>query len=473
MTATVRQTKIAATVGPASNSRATLLSLIRAGVNVFRLNFSHGTHDDHAQVFQTIRELEQENDIFVCVLADLQGPKIRIGTISGGSRTVTSGEEIQFVSAVSQDPSDIHIPHPEIFETIKNDDLILIDDGRIRFRVTARGDGRFKAKALNDSTLRDRKGVNFPDTHLNVDAMTPKDHEDLRFALGLGVDWIALSFVQTADDVGKVKGEVAGRARIVAKIEKPLALKNIDSIIAATDAIMVARGDLGVECDWFAVPGIQTSLVAKCREAGKPVIVATQMMESMITEPIPTRAETSDVSNAVAQRADAVMLSAESAAGKYPVEAVQAMARIIEASETALRLGSLDQQFPMIEAKTDSGSIASAATLIASLRNACAILTYTETGATALRVSKSRCQVPILAVCPNESIARELNLGWGITPIVSNNLDAFSSSRDGQIPDSLASAPFIVSDRPVVVTSGSQHGKPGGTDSIKIAYLKT
>lgn len=261
------------------------------------------------------------------------------------------------------------------------------------------------------------------------------------------------------------------KAKIVAKIEKPVAVENIESILNETDAIMVARGDLGVECAWHELPAIQSDLVAKARTVGKPVIVATQMLESMISAPIPTRAETSDVANAVTQRADAVMLSAESAAGEYPVEAVAAMASIAEATEHASNINKRAINIGHIDAPNDSSSIASAAGVLAELRNACCITTYTETGATAIRVSKSRHSIPILAVCPSEIIARPLSLVWGVTAVVSTSLEEFTSSREGRIPPKLAPHSMIQPDRPVIVTSGSSHGQTGGSDSIKIAYL--
>lgn len=467
----MRQTKIVATISPASNTRALIADLMDAGVNVFRLNFSHGAHEDHAEVHRIIRKLEEERDTFVAILADLQGPKIRIGKLVGGERELAPGDTQVFVAGENATGSEIPFPHPEIFKTVKQGDTILVDDGRIRLEVSEAEASSFEAIVKNKAILRDRKGVNLPDTPLEVDAVTKKDRADLDFTLGLGVDWVAMSFVQRAEDVHQLKQLVGDKAKIVAKIEKPLALENIDEILGVTDAIMVARGDLGVECDWYSLPGIQASLVVKCRMVGKPVIVATQMLESMITSPVPTRAETSDVANAVSQMADAVMLSAESAAGEYPIAAVKAMARIIEATETMAAPERGASGGISLEAETDSGSIASAASLIAKLRNACSILTYTETGATALRVSKSRCDVPILAVCPTQAVARQLALAWGVTPVVSDNYDEFASSRAGRVPSSLSQAPFIQSDRPVVVTSGSQHGQTGGTDSIKIAYL--
>lgn len=465
-----RQTKIVATLGPASNTPEKIKALALSGANVFRMNFSHGSHEDHAKVHAAIRTVEKELDLSIAILADLQGPKLRVGALAGGAKTLEIGDTLTF-SVGEATQGHIPLPHAEVFETVAVDHLVLIDDGRIRLKVVAVGDKQFSATVLNKATLQDRKGVNFPDTTLNVDAITDKDQRDLRFALELGVDWIAMSFVQTAQDIRRLRELVGNQAKIIAKIEKPVAVTNIDAILEQTDAIMVARGDLGVECDWFELPAIQASLVAKARAEGKPVVVATQMLESMITAPLPTRAEASDVSNAVAQQADAVMLSAESAAGEYPVEAVQAMAAIATATETARRSTRSTFETAFIDAPDDSGSIASAAGVLAQLRNACCIATYTETGATALRVSKTRSDVPIVAVCPSQKVARPLSLVWGVTPVINTNAEEFGASRDGRIPPKLAPDNLIQPNRPVVVTSGSTHGQAGGTDSLKIAYL--
>lgn len=465
-----RQTKIVATLGPASNTPEKIKALALSGANVFRMNFSHGSHEDHAAVHAAIRKVEADLDLSIAILADLQGPKLRIGEVPGGAKTLDIGDTLTF-SVGEFIEGNILLPHVEVFETVAVDHLVLIDDGRIRLKVVEVGDNQFSATLLNKATLQDRKGVNFPDTTLNVDAITDKDRRDLRFALELGVDWIAMSFVQTAQDIRRLRELVGNQAMIIAKIEKPVAVINIDAILEQTDAIMVARGDLGVECDWFELPAIQASLVAKARAKGKPVVVATQMLESMITAPLPTRAEASDVSNAVAQQADAVMLSAESAAGEYPVEAVKAMAAIATATETARRSTRSTLETAFIDAPDDSGSIASAAGVLAQLRNACCIATYTETGATALRVSKTRSDVPIVAVCPSQKVARPLSLVWGVTPVINRNAEEFGASRDGRIPPKLAPDTLIQPNRPVVVTSGSTHGQAGGTDSLKIAYL--
>lgn len=467
-----RQTKIVATLGPASKSVAMIRCLADAGANVFRMNFSHGTHEDHAAVHAAIRKVEADIGRPIAILADLQGPKLRIGKVADGARDIKAGEKLCFC-VDGKIAGSVPLPHPNIFETISDDDLILIDDGRIRLRVTGVERASFTATALGDATLRDHKGVNFPDTVLDIEAITPKDHSDLKFALGLGVDWVAMSFVQRAEDIISLREIIGHQAKIISKIEKPVAVENIDAILAQSDAIMVARGDLGVECNWHELPAIQATLVAKARGAGVPVVVATQMLESMISAPLPTRAEASDVANAVAQGADAVMLSAESAAGEFPRQAVSAMASIAAATEAAARNTGRKINADLTYATDDSDSIASAAGVLAELRDACCIATYTETGATALRVAKTRCDVPVLAVCPTPSVARALGLVWGVTSVVNTDPNEFAAARAGQIPPQLAPDQLIQPDRPVIVTFGSTQGQSGSTDTLKIAYLST
>lgn len=465
-------TKIIATLGPSSDTETTIAEMSDAGANVYRMNFSHGSHEQHTDVYAAIRKIESLRGTSIAVLADLQGPKLRIGVVPEGERTLKIGDSICFVSHQKNElPKAVPLPHPEVFETIQCGHLVLIDDGRIRLRVTSSSAGIFTAEVLNAAILRDRKGVNFPDTQLNVEPITEKDLRDLHLALKLGVDWLAMSFVQRAKDIRDLRTLSGGQVKIVAKIEKPVAVDNIDSILEEADAIMVARGDLGVECSWNTLPAIQRKLVSKARKAGKPVIVATQMLESMIGAPLPTRAETSDVANAVMQKTDAVMLSAETAAGEYPVESVEAMASIVLATEEALQEQPTKIEAHSIDAPDDSSSIANAASILARLRNACCVTTYTETGATAIRVSRTRGEVPILAVCPSQEVARPLNLVWGVTPVVSTSINEFTSAREGHIPSRLGDSPLIQADKPVVVTSGSRHGQTGGTDSLKIAYL--
>jgi pyruvate kinase len=329
-----RRAKIVATVGPASGSPEVLAALFLAGVDTFRLNFSHGTHDDHAKVHAAIRALEHKIGRPIGILQDLQRPKIRVGTIKNGKFSVVAGEQVRFVLSGSDgDKMSIPLPHPEIFKAVTPGDDLLIDDGRIRVRVTGLGNDYIDAKVITGGAISNRKGVNVPSAVLDLSPLTAKDRADLAFGLELGVDWIALSFVQKPGDVIEASGLIGDRAGIMAKIEKAAALEHIDDIIRLSDAIMVARGDLGVEIPHEDVPGRQKELIRSSRLAGKPVIVATQMLDSMIAAPTPTRAEASDVTTAIYDGVDAVMLSAESATGLYPREAVEMMSRIIQSTE--------------------------------------------------------------------------------------------------------------------------------------------
>src|ERR1700742_471865 len=324
-----RKTKILATLGPSTGTPERIRALFDAGVDVFRINMSHTSHDALGTMHAAVRALEVETGRPIGILVDLQGPKIRLGTLPNGSRILKEGEQVRFVRKVqAEDPNDIPIPHPEVFQAMKMRHTLLIDDGRIRLRLLTVKDYYADAMVVVGGEIKDRKGVNLPDTLLPVSAMTPKDRTDLDAALNLGVDWIALSFVQRPDDVAELKKAVAGRAAVLAKIEKPKALESLAEILELSDALMVARGDLGVELPLEAVPGLQKRIVEAARKAGKPVVVATQMLESMIQSPTPTRAEVFDVATAVYDGADAVMLSAESASGDHPIAAVTTMDRI-------------------------------------------------------------------------------------------------------------------------------------------------
>lgn len=421
-----RRAKIVATVGPATSSADMLKALFLAGVDTFRLNFSHGTQDDHARVHAAIRALEQEIKRPIGILMDLQGPKIRVGTLQGGKITVEAGETIRFVLSGSDgDRLAIPLPHREIFAAVAPDHDLLIDDGRVRVRVTGLGDDVIDAKVIVGGTISNHKGVNLPGTLLDLSPLTPKDRADLEFGLRLGVDWVALSFVQKPSDVIEARSLIGARAGVMAKIEKPAALERIDDIIQLCDAIMVARGDLGVEIPHEDVPGRQKELVRACRLAVKPVIVATQMLDSMVATPTPTRAEVSDVATAIYDGADAVMLSAESATGRYPREAVEMMDRIIRSTEQHKMYRSIVEATQPGEEQTPPHAIATAAADLASVIHAAAIVAYTSSGTTAARVARKRPSLPILTVTPSREVSRRLCLLWGAHSVLSEDVQSY------------------------------------------------
>lgn len=421
-----RRAKIVATVGPATSSADMLKALFLAGVDTFRLNFSHGTQDDHARVHAAIRALEQEIKRPIGILMDLQGPKIRVGTLQGGKITVEAGETIRFVLSGSDgDRLAIPLPHREIFAAVAPDHDLLIDDGRVRVRVTGLGDDVIDAKVIVGGTISNHKGVNLLGTLLDLSPLTPKDRADLEFGLRLGVDWVALSFVQKPSDVIEARSLIGARAGVMAKIEKPAALERIDDIIQLCDAIMVARGDLGVEIPHEDVPGRQKELVRACRLAVKPVIVATQMLDSMVATPTPTRAEVSDVATAIYDGADAVMLSAESATGRYPREAVEMMDRIIRSTEQHKMYRSIIEATQPGEEQTPPHAIATAAADLASVIHAAAIVAYTSSGTTAARVARKRPSLPILTVTPSREVSRRLCLLWGAHSVLSEDVQSY------------------------------------------------
>lgn len=452
-----RRAKIVATVGPATSSADTLKALFLAGVDTFRLNFSHGTQDDHARVHAAIRALEQEIKRPIGILMDLQGPKIRVGTLQGGKITVEAGETIRFVLSGSDgDRLAIPLPHREIFAAVAPDHDLLIDDGRVRVRVTGLGDDVIHAKVIVGGSISNHKGVNLPGTLLDLSPLTPKDRADLEFGLRLGVDWVALSFVQKPSDVIEARSLIGARAGVMAKIEKPAALERIDDIIQLCDAIMVARGDLGVEIPHEDVPGRQKELVRACRLAVKPVIVATQMLDSMVATPTPTRAEVSDVATAIYDGADAVMLSAESATGRYPREAVEMMDRIIRSTEQHKMYRSIIEATQPGEEQTPPHAIATAAADLASVIHAAAIVAYTSSGTTAARVARKRPSLPILTVTPSREVSRRLCLLWGAHSVLSEDVQSYEEmvrratafareeefSRNGDLLVVVAGIPF-------------------------------
>ena len=467
-----RKAKIVATIGPASSDAETLRAMFEAGADVFRFNFSHGSHEDHRQRYELLRELERETGRPIGILQDLQGPKIRIGRIEGGKVEIETGQKFRLDTAPEPgDATRAPLPHPEIFAALSRGDHVLIDDGRLRLKVLEIAPDFAECEVVAGGVLSDRKGVNLPGMAIAISALTDKDREDLAFGLDLGVDWVALSFVQRPDDILEMRQLVQGRAGIVAKIEKPAALESIDGIIALADAIMVARGDLGVEIPPEEVPGRQKELVRACRLAGKPVIVATQMLETMITAPQPTRAEASDVATAVYDGADAVMLSAESAAGKYPVESVAMMSRIIQSTEQHKSYRPIIEALKPEVENTIPHAIASAAAHVASMVEATTIVSFTSSGTTAARVARSRPEEPIISMTPDIRVARRLALLWGAHTV--HHADILSFHEMVETAETVAREEgFAETGDRIVVTAGVPFGASGTTNILQVATLK-
>lgn len=467
-----RFTKIVATLGPASSTDERLRTLFEVGVDVFRLNFSHGQHEDHRKRVDQLRALEKEYKHPIAILMDLQGPKLRLGTFAKGPMELKKGQKVRF----DMDPTPgtakrVPLLHPEIFKAAKPDGLLLVDDGKMRLRIVSHDAETIDTVAEVAGTISDRKGVNLPNLVLPMSPMTPKDHKDLVFGLSLGVDWVALSFVQHANDIAELKKLVAGRAAVMAKLEKPQAIEHLDEIIEQSDGIMVARGDLGVEMPPEAVPPLQKRILAASRIAGKPTIVATQMLESMIHSPTPTRAEVSDVATAVYDGTDAVMLSAESASGDYPVEAVTMMDRILQSVETdPLYRRLMDASRHEPEATT-ADAISAAARQCAHTLSAAAIVTYTNTGSTTLRAARERPDVRILCLTPNLDTARRMTLTWGVLPVQTEDAHNFADMVQRAVRVARQQKIAKEGER-LVVTAGVPFGTPGATNILRIAYVQ-
>jgi pyruvate kinase len=466
-----RRAKIVATVGPASSTPVMLKELFLAGVDTFRLNFSHGTQDDHAKVHAAIRALEIEVGRPIAILQDLQGPKIRVGTIRDGKIAVAAGEKVRFVRSGSDgDSMAIPLPHDEIFAAVAPNQDLLIDDGRVRARISGIGDDHIDATVVTGGTIANRKGVNLPGTVLNLSPLTPKDRADLEFGLRLGVDWVAMSFVQKPGDLIEARGLIGDRAGLMSKIEKPSALAHIDDIIHLSDAIMVARGDLGVEIPHEEVPGRQKELVRACRLAAKPVIVATQMLDSMVAAPTPTRAEASDVATAVYDGADAVMLSAESASGQYPREAVAMMDRIISSTERHKLYHSLIAAGSEIEEDSPPHAVAAAAAGLAESIGAVAIVGFTSSGTTVARISRKRPALPILAITPELQVARRMALMWGAHSVHSEDIHSYEEMVN-IAEATVRTEGFGRSGELAVVVAGIPFGQSGSTNNLRVIRI--
>ena len=466
-----RSTKILATLGPSSASRERIEALFEAGADVFRFNFSHGSHEDHAARFAAVREIEKARGRPIGTLQDLQGPKLRIGTFAEGRVELAPGQPFRLdLEPVPGDATRVQLPHPEILSVLAPGAELLLDDGKVRLRVERAEPSAAETVVIAGGSLSDRKGVNVPGVVLPIPALTDKDRRDLAFGMELGFDWVALSFVQRPDDVAEAKRLVAGRAAVMAKIEKPSAVERLEEIVDLADAIMIARGDLGVELPPERVPGLQKRIIRVAREAGKPVVVATQMLESMITNPAPTRAEASDVATAVYDGADAVMLSAETAAGAYPVEAVAMMDRILaEVERDALYRVYLDA-FHASARPTSADAITQAAAQMAHTLNSACIVTYTTSGATALRAARERPDHPILGLITRMPTARKLTIAWGIHPVFTEDARDLDEMVE-KARHFARSEGFASPGSSIVITAGLPFGTPGATNLLRVAWV--
>ncbi len=469
----LRRAKIVATLGPASSDATMIARLFEAGADVFRINMSHTSQDRMRELIAMIRGIEQDSGRPIGILVDLQGPKLRLGTFTSGAATVTNGAS--FVLDCDPSPGDatrVYLPHPEIFAAVEPGHTLLIDDGKVQLTVTQAESRRMVTRVEVGGQLSDRKGVSLPETTIPFSALAQKDLSDLEAALHAGTDWIALSFIQRPEDIAEAKKITRGRAALMAKIEKPQAVNRLSEIIDIADALMVARGDLGVEMPLEKVPGVQKQMTRMGRATGKPVVVATQMLESMINAPVPTRAEVSDVATAIFEGADAVMLSAELAAGKYPVEAVATMNRIAEEIESEEVYRSIiDAQRARPEA-TGADAIADAAREIADTLDLAAVICWTSSGSTALRVARERPRPPIVALSPNISTGRRLAVVWGVHCVVTED----ARDQDDMVDRACRIAfkeGFAKAGQRVIVVAGVPFGTPGATNMLRIAYVGT
>ncbi|WP_112320391.1 pyruvate kinase [Oceanibium sediminis] len=464
-----RNVKIVATLGPASSSYETIKDLFLAGADVFRLNMSHGTHEDIRARHEIIRDLEVEMERPICVLADLQGPKLRCGVFANDSEIIEEGQAFRFdLDDAPGDANRVQLPHPEIFAALTEGSTLLVNDGKLRLTVTEASKSHADCIVAVGGEISNRKGVNVPDVVLPLAALSDKDRKDLAFVCELGVDWIALSFVQRAEDVAEARALTKGRAAILSKIEKPAAVKAFEEILEASDGIMVARGDLGVELPVQALPPIQKSLVRKCRRVGKPVIVATQMMESMITSPVPTRAEVSDVAQAIYEGADAVMLSAESAAGDYPVEAVTTMSNVAESVESDDIYRQVIEASRTPSKQSVGEAITAAAREVAETTDVKAICCFTHSGTTASLMSREKPRVPIIALTPKPGTARRLTLTWGLHCVVTPEVERFKMAVVNAARAAKSDG-FGTDDDFIVVTAGVPFNTPGSTNILRVA----
>lgn len=465
----LRNVKIVATLGPASNDYEMIRALFEAGADVFRLNMSHGTHDDIRARHQIIRQVESDTGRPIAILADLQGPKLRVGTFDADSYDLADGAKFRLdLDAAPGDATRVQLPHPEIFAALEPGASLLVNDGKIRLVVDDCGADFANCTVTVGGTISNRKGVNVPDVVLPLAALSAKDLKDLEFACELGVDWLALSFVQRAEDVLQAKELAKGRAAVLSKIEKPAAVKAYESILAVSDGIMVARGDLGVELPVYSVPPIQKRLVRMARAAAKPVIVATQMLESMIESPMPTRAEVSDVATAIYEGADAVMLSAESAAGKFPIEAVSTMNNVAKSVESDTTYRQVIEASRSVSRSTVADGIVAAAREIAESTDIKAIAVFSQSGTTVSLVARERPRVPIIALTPLMDTARRLCLTWGTHCVITEEQDRFKGAVISAVRAARQHG-FAKETDQIVLTAGVPFNVQGTTNILRVA----
>ena len=466
-----RRAKIVATLGPASYAPEMIERLFEAGVDVFRINMSHSSFDTVKKVHAAVRAAEARFERPIGILADLQGPKFRVGEIEGGSAMLAEGATFRFdASQTAGGTERVFLPHRQIFEAIEPGHTLLLDDGKIRMCVIDKSASAIAATVIVGGTLSSRKGISLPDTVLPIGPLTDKDKADLDYALRLGVDWVALSFVQRGEDVKLARQLVGQAASLMSKIEKPAAISDLDSIIAHSDGLMVARGDLGVEMPVERVPGLQKQIVSKARAAGKPVVVATQMLESMITSPVPTRAEVSDVATAVFDGADAIMLSAESAVGKYPIEAIRTMDRIAIQVESDPSYGAIVHATRTPPQPTAADAIAAAAHTVADTLQLAGIICYTATGSTALRVARERPGLSVIGLSPVVATGRKLALVWGVHCVLTSDPENQAAMVRKACRIAFDEG-FARAGEGVIIVAGVPLGSPGTTNMVRIAYL--
>ncbi|THD76521.1 pyruvate kinase [Thalassobius vesicularis] len=465
----LRNVKIVATLGPASNTYEMIRKLHEAGADVFRLNMSHGSHEEIRERHRMIRQVGDDLQSPIGILADLQGPKLRVGVFANGAEELVEGAPFRLdLDKAEGDATRVCLPHPEIFAALEPGASLLVNDGKIRLKVTACGPDFADCTVVTGGTISNRKGVNVPDVLLPLAALSEKDRADLEFVCELGVDWLALSFVQRPEDVNEARALAKGRAAILSKIEKPAAVKSFEAILEVSDGIMVARGDLGVELPVSAVPPIQKRLIRKCRSAGKPVIVATQMLESMIESPMPTRAEVSDVATAIYEGADAVMLSAESAAGNYPVEAVTTMNDVAVAVESDPTYRDIIEASRQAVRTSVADGIVAAAREIAETTDIKAICCYTQSGTTALLTARERPRVPIIAMTSLRRTAQRLALSWGTNCVMTGAVTRFKEAVVNSARAARAQGYADVTDQ-IVVIAGVPFNQPGTTNILRVA----